>query len=55
MLNVILEGESFPSASYFFEVVDLLEQMIQDILQNPDTPTEELAQKWQAELDAVAS
>lgn len=55
MLKVILEAESFPSASYFFEVVDLLEQMIQDILQNPDTPTEELAQKWQAELDAVSS
>jgi ABC-type glycerol-3-phosphate transport system substrate-binding protein len=51
--TAILTATTFPSASYFFEVVDVLEQFVQDVLQNPDTPSDELATKWQAELDAV--
>ena len=52
--QALLEAGSFPSASYFFEVVDLLEQMVQDILQNPDADPAELAEKWQEQLDALA-
>jgi ABC-type glycerol-3-phosphate transport system substrate-binding protein len=54
VLAAIPVARTFPSADYFFEVVDLLEQMVQDIIQNPDVLAADMAAKWQAELDAVA-
>jgi multiple sugar transport system substrate-binding protein len=44
-------GSSQPASSRFFAVVEVLEQMVQDILNNADASTDELAQKWQKELD----
>jgi multiple sugar transport system substrate-binding protein len=53
-VEILAEAEGFPTDVNFFEVEDVLEQFMQDVLQNPDTPPEELASKWQAELDALA-
>jgi ABC-type glycerol-3-phosphate transport system substrate-binding protein len=51
--DAILAAVQRPADSHFFEVVEILEQVVQDIYQNPDTPTAEIAAKWQAELDAL--
>ncbi|BCB91332.1 ABC transporter substrate-binding protein [Phytohabitans suffuscus] len=52
-VDAFANGAAFPSSSKFFAVVEVLERMVQDILNNPGTPTDELAQKWQKELDAL--
>ena len=51
-IKAFQNGASQPASSRFFAIVEVLEQMVQDIINNPDAPTEELAKKWQAELDA---
>jgi multiple sugar transport system substrate-binding protein len=53
-VEILAEAEGFPTDVNFFEVEDVLERFMQDVLQNPDAPPEELASKWQAELDALA-
>ena len=51
--DAILAASQRPADSHFFEVVEILEQVVQDVYQNPETPTAEMAAKWQAELDAL--
>ncbi len=52
---VILAGAaSFPTDVNFFEVEDVLEQFMQDVLSNPDADPGELAARWQEELTEVA-
>lgn len=52
-VDALANGDSFPASSSFFEVVNVLEQMVQDILNNPDEDTDALAEKWQAQLDGI--
>jgi ABC-type glycerol-3-phosphate transport system substrate-binding protein len=51
--DAILAAAQRPADSQFFQVVELLERLVQDVYQNPDRPTEEIAAQWQAELDAL--
>lgn len=53
-IDALKEAEGFPTDTNFFLVQDVLEQFMQDVLSNPETPPEELAAKWQAELNATA-
>ena len=53
-IEILAGAEGFPTDINFFEVEDVLEQFMQDVLQNPDADPAELAATWQAELDAVA-
>ena len=53
-LEILAGAEGFPTDVNFFEVEDVLEQFMQAVLQNPDTPAADLAAEWQTELDAVA-
>ena len=53
-IEAFKSGSTQPASSQFFAIVEVLEQMVQDIISNPDTPTEEVAKKWQAELDAAS-
>jgi multiple sugar transport system substrate-binding protein len=51
--DAILAASQRPADAQFFQVVEILEQVAQDIYQNPDQPTEEIAAKWQSELEAL--
>jgi multiple sugar transport system substrate-binding protein len=53
-IEAFKSGSTQPASSRFFAIVEVLEQMVQDIINNPDAPTEELAKKWQAELDTAS-
>ena len=53
-IEILAGAEGFPTDINFFEVEDVLEQFMQDVLQNPDGDAAELAATWQAELAAVA-
>lgn len=49
----ILAGAQRPADSQFFQVVEILEQLVQDVYQNPGQATEDIAARWQTELDAL--
>ena len=53
-IEILAGAEGFPTDVNFFEVEDVLEAFMQDVIQNPDTPAAELAATWQEELNAVA-
>lgn len=53
-VEILASAEGFPTNINFFEVEDVLEQFMQDVLSNPDTDPAELAATWQGELEAVA-
>jgi multiple sugar transport system substrate-binding protein len=53
-IEILAGAEGFPTDINFFEVEDVLEQFMQDLLQNPDADPAELAARWQEELAAVA-
>ena len=53
-IDAFQNGASQPASSRFFAIVEVLEQMMQDIINNPEAPTDELAKKWQTELDAAS-
>jgi maltose-binding protein MalE len=50
-IDAFQSGASQPASARMFAIVEVLEQMMQDIINNPNAPTEDLAKKWQAELD----
>ena len=52
-VDAILEASQRPADSRFFQVVEILEQVVQDAFQNPDADPQEMADKWQAELDGL--
>ena len=54
-IEALKEADGFPTDTNFFRVQDVLEQLIQDMLANPDTAPEEIAAKWQEQLDATLS
>jgi ABC-type glycerol-3-phosphate transport system substrate-binding protein len=53
-IEAFKNGSTQPASSRFFAIVEVLEQMVQDIINNPDASTDELAKKWQSELDAAS-
>jgi hypothetical protein len=53
-VEILANAEGFPTDVNFFEVEDVLEQFMQDVLSNPEADPAELAATWQAELEAVA-
>ena len=53
-LEILAGAEGFPTDVNFFEVEDVLEQFMQAVIENPETPAADLAAEWQSELDAVA-
>lgn len=50
-IEALKEADGFPTDTNFFRVQDVLEQLIGDMLANPDTPAEDIAAKWQPQLD----
>lgn len=53
-VEALREAAPRPADSRFFQIVEILEQMVQDCLKDPDTPASEMAAKWQSELDGLA-
>ncbi len=49
----LLAGTQRPNDEHFFEVIELLEQIVQDALSNPDEDPAAMAARWQEQLDAV--
>jgi multiple sugar transport system substrate-binding protein len=53
-IEILASAEGFPTDVNFFEVEDVLERFMQDVIQNPDASPADLAATWQAELNEVA-
>jgi multiple sugar transport system substrate-binding protein len=53
-IEILASAEGFPTDVNFFEVEDVLERFMQDVIQNPDASPADLAATWQAELSEVA-
>ena len=53
-VDEISNAEEFSTDTNYPQVTEALERMLQDMLQNPDEAPEALAERWQAEFDALA-
>jgi ABC-type glycerol-3-phosphate transport system substrate-binding protein len=54
-IEALRAADGFPTDTNFFRVQDVLEQLIQDMLSNPDVAPDEIAAKWQEQLNATKS
>lgn len=52
-IDAILTGSQRPADSKFFQVIEILEQVVQDAFQDQEQTAQALAEKWQAEMDAL--
>ena len=52
-IDAVLTASQRPADSKFFQVIEVLEQVVQDAFEDREQTPEALAEKWQAELDAL--